>query len=690
MKVLKAIIAVVLALLLLGAFGRSNTAHAAPRPSAHGNPLAQARVNTGRRANRLNADGMLNLVGYGRDWKMVSGSKNEPRFVPSASLVLAAGMIVNDLGDGPPASDGKCTLREAILNANNNNQSGSTDCAAGSGTDTIGFSISGTITLGSTLPAVNDDLTIDGSGQSITVSGNTTVQVLRVNSSKTVNLNSLTIANGLAANCGGYLCGGGIFNNDGTLNVTNSTFSNNSAPTGYGAGIYNNYYATLTVTNSTFSGNTGYVGVGIGSDGGDLTVTNSTFVNNSVRLVSGSGGGIYMNGTMTVTNSTFANNSSTYGGGAIANGGGTLTVVNSTFANNSSVYGGGISNDGGTTLKNTILVNSSGGNCDGGVTADSYNLTDDTTCGSATQKTSAQINLAPLGDNGGPTQTFALMSTSVAIDAGDNTVCAVAVDSSTSGAGGKDQRGNARDDLHCDAGAFEVKYNDTNTVSKSNLTVGTAYTFGPTLGKVVVNNGNPGTVQFTKYLNNPTGKPNANGFDREWNITATASSFSLTLTLCYTDAELETRAEANLKIYHYTGGQWVALPSTVDAANNCVAASGITSLSPFTLAPSAPTAVTLISFAAKPTRTHRVRVKWQTGNELDVVGFNVWQRQGKGKWQRINHELIVPKHPGGIVGAAYTFVDKRVMLGKPYEYKLEIAHAGGTNEWSEVKRVTLK
>ncbi len=46
--------------------------------------------------------------------------------------------------------------------------------------------------------------------------------------------------------------GGGIFN-DGTLTVTNSTFSGNSAVDG-GGGIYNSG-GTLTVTDSTFSGN---------------------------------------------------------------------------------------------------------------------------------------------------------------------------------------------------------------------------------------------------------------------------------------------------------------------------------------------------------------------------------------------------------------------------------------------------
>jgi hypothetical protein len=51
--------------------------------------------------------------------------------------------------------------------------------------------------------------------------------------------------------------------------------------------------------------------------------------------------------------------------------------------------------------------------------------------------------LGPLDDNGGPTQTHALLPGSPAIDAGDNAFCPVT-----------DQRGAARD-ASCDTGAFE-------------------------------------------------------------------------------------------------------------------------------------------------------------------------------------------------------------------------------------------
>ena len=71
---------------------------------------------------------------------------------------------------------------------------------------------------------------------------------------------------------------------------------------------------------------------------GTLTVTNSTFSGNSAG---GSGGAIYNAGTLTVTNSTFSGNSAPAArrrhGGAIFNDGGTLTVTNSTFSGNSAM-----------------------------------------------------------------------------------------------------------------------------------------------------------------------------------------------------------------------------------------------------------------------------------------------------------------------------------------------------------------
>ena len=135
-------------------------------------------------------------------------------------------------------------------------------CTAGTGTDTIEFSVTGTITLTSELPAITNtspgSLTIDGSGQSITVDGAHSFQIFSVNSGATLNLQFLTIEDGSVTS---ILAAGGGISNHGTLTVANSTLSGNHAigegigGVSFGGAIFNNVGATLTVTDSTFSTN---------------------------------------------------------------------------------------------------------------------------------------------------------------------------------------------------------------------------------------------------------------------------------------------------------------------------------------------------------------------------------------------------------------------------------------------------
>lgn len=86
-------------------------------------------------------------------------------------LLLWAGptlaqITVNTTADNETAGDGSCTLREALNNSNDDTDTTSGDCAAGSGTDTIGFSIPGggvqTIQPTSLLPFGSDPVIIDG------------------------------------------------------------------------------------------------------------------------------------------------------------------------------------------------------------------------------------------------------------------------------------------------------------------------------------------------------------------------------------------------------------------------------------------------------------------------------------------------------------------------------------------------
>ena len=372
--------------------------------------------------------------------------------------------------------DGACTLREAIINANADLDTTGGDCIAGSGNDTIIFDSSlgtGTITLTSMLPVITDDagLTIDGDNR-ITLNGDDSVRVLYVGSAGMLTLQNIIITHGSATQGGGLNSegtvtithstfsnnsatngsGGGVANVGGTATITNSAFSNNSA-TGDGGGVFND--GTLTIANSAFSNNSATAGGGVLNNNGIATILNSTFSGNSAT---NNGGGVTNSaGTLTIANSAFSNNSANFGGGVINNSG-TATILNSTFSGNSATaVGGGVATYKGdtvptTTIRNTILANSGAGedcwNHATGTLSGGNNIIETTsTCASIASLTSDPN----LGSLAGSPAYFPLNAGSPAIDAGDDAVCAAAPVSNTSQNGLTRPQG-----MHCDIGSVEA------------------------------------------------------------------------------------------------------------------------------------------------------------------------------------------------------------------------------------------
>jgi hypothetical protein len=102
-------------------------------------------------------------------------------------------------------------------------------------------------------------------------------------------------------------------------------------------------------------------------------------------------------------------------------------------------------------------------------------------------------------------------------------------------------------------------------------------------------------------------------------------------------------------------------------------------------------AAVLTAFSAKAKPGAKVKLKWETGTETTVLGFNVWRAtKQNGKFKKLNANPIDAKNAGGITGETYAYTDKTVQAGKNYFYKVEVVKVPPPNEWSEVKKVTAK
>src|SRR5262249_13412091 len=141
---------------------------------------------------------------------------------------------------------GPGSLRQAITDLNTGGLPGN-----------ITFTVTGTITLGSDLPACTVPVTITGPGTNLlTISGSNSFRLFRLAATTTNRIGGLTLANGYTANNNS---GAAIYNLGYTI-VTNCALVGNTVVGGFGGAVAN--FGTLLATNCTFANNQVYGGGG--------------------------------------------------------------------------------------------------------------------------------------------------------------------------------------------------------------------------------------------------------------------------------------------------------------------------------------------------------------------------------------------------------------------------------------------
>lgn len=397
---------------------------------------------------------------------VMTGMLAIPSPVQAASIII----VTTTTDELDSVSNGRCSLREAVVAANENRAVGGCP-AGGTGTDTIivpsnssPYQVSGTKGENAARSGdldILDSVVIMGAGPSQTiVAGLKTDRIFHI-----INLNTklVRIQNMRITGGDGELHGGAIYSQGSRLELERVTLSGNHATT-TGGGVsstISNYGPYLIIKNSTVTLNTSESGGGVYSEG-NLQIEASLIVDNTAYDV---GGGIDNNAqpgySGVMVNSTVSNNIALAGAGIVVPG--PMEIFSSTIFDNSGV-GILVQQFGELTLKNTIIASHApSANCQSESTSPSAlvsggnNLADDTAANSCNLTVSdplydvlADPRLLGLADNGGPTKTFALPDPdsdppSPAVDAGSSTDCPFS-----------DQRGYGRPGgERCDIGAFE-------------------------------------------------------------------------------------------------------------------------------------------------------------------------------------------------------------------------------------------
>ena len=469
-----------------------------------------------------------------------------------------AATIVVTTTDDELNNDGDCSLREAVVAANDDLPRDA--CAAGSGADTItlqqaqyALSLAGTGEDDARTGDldISEDLTILGAGMVSSVIDAADIdRVLHLLAGATLNLSGLTIVDGFS----GSELGTGIYApySSQSLTLTNVRVAGNNGNAG---AVHFSGSGLLSISRSLIDGNSGAgsAGVVVGSSA-DASIVDSLISGNTA---SNSGGGIANFGHLAVVNTTVSGNSAARDGGGIWHTGdsvdnGTLGLYNVTIANNTADLsddgngeGGGIFVESGTvTVANSIIAGNADNSstatqhpdCSGKLTSAGYNLIEVTTgCAIAGDVrgnlTGVAPRLAALKDNGGPTNTHALSQLSPAIDAGNPSGCLdhkgehLTVDQRGFA---RPVKGNAGSMPVCDIGAFEHLSPGMPTATRTPTSTASptpTRTSTPTRTATPTRTGTPGPSPTPTRTSTPGPSPTPAGTARpEQAITPTAAA----------------------------------------------------------------------------------------------------------------------------------------------------------------------
>lgn len=256
-----------------------------------------------------------------------------------------------------------------------------------------------------------------------------------ISANVTTSIEKVDITHGVGQSSGG---GGGIMiGNNATVTLTDSVIQEIQSYGAISASLANLTLVRTTIRHSIDQGILNYLGT--------LKMVSSAIVGNTYGIVS--------NGETFIENSTISGN--THGGIAM-DCSGSINISSSTITENHD-FGLRTYWCNSAVMQNTILAGNVGTvyqDCTGPLSSNGYNIIGNMAgCGFVSTTgdlTNVDPKLWPLQDNGGSTQTYALLNSSPAIDGGNPDGC--------KDSGGilleNDQRGSPRNG-RCDIGAYE-------------------------------------------------------------------------------------------------------------------------------------------------------------------------------------------------------------------------------------------